>query len=252
MNRTLNMPTQQLRQKLESSDSGMSNQRITFEVCIDSVAGALAAKEGGGDRLELCSALSEGGLTPSYGLVQQVIAATDLPVMMMIRPRGGNFVYSPAEIEVMLADIEAAKSLGVAGVVLGCLDAENNIDVELNRKLHERCGTLSATFHRAFDEVADPMLALSQIRELGFDRILTSGLEPSAEAGVGMIRRLVEASGELTIMPGAGVRPGNARQIIDATGAIEIHGTASEPDPSQPSLKITSAETVRAIRGKLD
>ena len=233
-------------------DGGMSNQRITFEVCIDSVAGALAAKDGGGDRLELCSALSEGGLTPSYGLVQKVVSATDLPVMMMIRPRGDNFVYSPSEIDVMVAEIVAAKSLGVAGVVFGCLDAENEVDINVNRKLLESCGTLSATFHRAFDEVADPMLALSRIRDLGFDRILTSGLAPSAEEGVATIRQLVEASGELVIMPGAGVRPENAGQIIAATGAVEIHGTASEPDLSQPGFKLTSVDIVRAIREQLD
>ena len=230
----------------------MSNKSITFEVCIDSVAGALAAKEGGGDRLELCSALSEGGLTPSFGLVQKVVAATDLPVMMMIRPRGGNFVYTALETEVMLADIKAAKSLGVAGVVFGCLDADKSVDVERNRTLVDACDSLPATFHRAFDEVADPMHAFTQVRELGFTRILTSGLASSAEEGITVIRRLVEESGELTIMPGSGVRPENARQIINATGAIEIHGTASEADASQPGFKVTSVSTVAAIRQQLD
>ena len=226
--------------------------RITFEVCIDSVAGARAAEQGGGDRLELCSALSEGGLTPSIGLVQQVALAANLPIMMMIRPRGGNFVYDDSEIRVMMDDIQAAKSLNVHGVVFGCLDPNRRIDLDLNRRLLACCRPLSATFHRAFDEVADPLQALAEIRQIGFDRVLTSGTAPTALAGVDLLRKLVAAAGDVVVMPGAGVRPENAATIIAGCGAREIHGTASETHPLQSSLRITSVETVASVRSALD
>lgn len=230
----------------------MNKVPITFEVCIDSVAGALAAKQGGGDRLELCGDLSVGGVTPDFELVREVLAATDLPIMMMIRPRGGSFIYTPDEIKQMLAEIDAAKKLGVTGVVFGCLTAENKIDVALTQQLIDRARPLSVTIHRAFDEVTDPMQALTDVRNLGADRILTSGLAPTAAEGTDVLKRLIEKAGNVIIMPGAGVRPENARQILAETGATEIHGTASEPDADQPTGKATSADTVRAIREQCD
>ena len=219
-----------------------------FEVCIDSVAGAVAAEQGGADRLELCSALSEGGLTPSCGLVQKVVETTNLPVMMMIRPRGGNFVYSESEVSVMLADIDAAKTLKVAGVVFGCLSNDQEVDSRLCEKLLGCCDSLSATFHRAFDEVADPISSLAIVERLGFERVLTSGQAPTAVEGMPVLKSLVASAGDLIVMPGAGVRPENAGTIIAQCGATEIHGTASELDTAQPSLRVTSVATVRAIR----
>ncbi len=224
----------------------MSN--VLFEVCIDSVDGAIAATRGGADRLELCSALSEGGITPSFGLVQSVLEQTHLPVMMMIRPRGGSFVYSADEVAVMLRDIALAQKLGVAGVVFGCLEGDGALDIPTNETLIEAARPLAVTFHRAFDEAAvDPLAALDQLKGMGVDRLLTSGQKPSAEEGVERIRELIPRSDKVAVMPGAGVRPENAAEIIHATGATEIHGTASR-FCDQLQRKVTCEETVRAIR----
>jgi len=230
----------------------MTNRQITFEVCIDSVDGAVAAQAGGGDRLELCDALDVGGLTPSRKLIQGVLAATNLPVMIMIRPRAGSFIYTPEEAEQMQTDISMAKELGVAGVVFGCLDENRMIETSLGARLLEQARPLSVTFHRAFDNVADPLESLSQLEDLGVDRVLTSGLAPSAAEGTELLRQMVAQSKNVIIMPGAGLRPDNARDIRLRTGATEFHGTASEPDSSQPSGRTTSEDTVRAIRRQLE
>ena len=225
---------------------------ITLEVCIDSVEGALTATRGGADRLELCSALSEGGITPSYGLVEGVRAATNLPVMMMIRCRGGSFVYSQLELDVMLKDIEMAKSLGVQGVVFGVLTEQNEIDHDSNSYLVQAARPLEVTFHRAFDEPGvDSQSALRALRELGVDRLLSSGQRPSAAEGVELLADLVSSQPALAVMPGAGVRPENAAKIIQATNAREIHGTASRFCNSL-QRRITCEDTVRQIRNELD
>lgn len=226
--------------------------RITFEVCIDSVEGALAATRGGGDRLELCSALSEGGITPSYGLVRRVLDVTSLPVMMMIRCRAGNFVYSDAELEVMQRDIEVAKQLGVYGVVFGVLTEDHKVDREINQQLIDAARPMHVTFHRAFDEPsvrADA--AMSTLQQLGVDRLLTSGQQDSAEKGVLRIQEMVTQNEKLIVMPGAGVRPENAAEIIRVSGAREIHGTASGYCEARKH-RVTSEETVRQIREALD
>lgn len=224
----------------------MSN--VSLEVCIDSVEGAIAATRGGADRLELCSALSEGGITPSYGLVQSVLEQTSLPVMMMIRPRGGSFVYSAEEVAVMLRDIELAKKLGVAGVVFGCLLCDGTLDLPTNETLVQTSRPLLVTFHRAFDEEpVDPFTTFDQLRDLEVDRLLTSGQQPGAAEGVELVRELVTRTEDLVVMPGAGVRPENAAEIIRATGATEIHGTASR-FCDERKRKVTCEATVRAIR----
>lgn len=230
----------------------MNPSPITFEVCIDSVEGAVAAKRGGADRLELCSALSEGGITPSYGLVQRVVATVDLPVMMMIRCRGGSFVYSDQELDVMLHDIEIAKTIGVHGVVFGILRDDDQIQLEANQQLIQAARPLEVTFHRAFDEPAvDAQATIVQLQNLGITRLLTSGQKDSAAEGVELIANLVKQSERVSIMPGAGVRPENAKGIIQATNAREIHGTASRFCDSR-QRKVTCEETVRAIRTQLD
>lgn len=222
-----------------------SSSRVTFEVCIDSVANAIVAEQGGGDRLELCSALSEGGITPSAGLIEQVMKITSLPVMVMIRPRGGSFVYSDSEANVMLGDIALAKRFGVAGVVFGALTNDGKIDEPLNRRLLDAARPLSVTFHRAFDEVSDPLSALEQLNQLGFDRLLTSGQEETALAGANLISGLMKLTECMEIIAGAGVRPENAAAILEKTGVREIHGTAS-------TSGVTCRATVKAIRNAID
>lgn len=228
------------------------NAPIVFEVCIDSVEGALAAARGGADRLELCSALSEGGITPSHGLVQRVRDTTSLPVMMMIRCRGGSFHYDRPELETMLADIEHGIRIGVTGFVFGALRTDATVDADSCRAILSVAGDYPVTFHRAFDEPGvDAGNALREIEQLGFRRLLTSGQFPSAVEGMAKISDFVTQVGELVIMPGAGVRPENAGHIIESTQAIEIHGTASE-FCEESRRNRTSERTVRAIREALD
>lgn len=230
----------------------MNRHPITLEICIDSVDGAVAAARGGADRLELCSALSEGGITPSYGLVRQVTTNVDLPVMMMIRCRGGSFVYSERELAVMRDDIDAAKSLGVRGVVFGVLTRDGSIDLLANQRLVEAARPLEVTFHRAFDEPGvDAQTASRTLEQLGVERLLTSGQQNSAVEGADLIAKIVSQRGNVTIMPGAGVRPENVAELIRATGAREIHGTASR-FCGELQRRITCTETVRAIRIRID
>lgn len=197
----------------------------SLEVCVDTLECAIAASEVGASRIELCAALSEGGLTPSMGLMQ---AAAQLPIQVyaMIRPRAGGFQYSNAEIELMKADISAAKSAGLAGVVFGVLNADATLDMALNAALLDFAEPLKCTLHRAFDEVPDPILALEQAIELGFERILTSGQQPSVTDGVDLIARLVKiARGRISIMPGAGVTVDNVAEIVEKTGVNEVHSS---------------------------
>ena len=235
---------------------------MILEICIDSIESALAAKEGGADRLEVCSSLSAGGTTPSIGLVQQCIKLTQLPTMMMIRPHDGCFVYSEHDIETMLLNIESAKTIGASGVVFGCLNSNGSIEINQCRRLLNAAGSLQTTFHRAFDVGRSPRAMLSELIELGFDRVLTSGQAESAEVGRQLIADLVSvASGKVVIMAGAGITPTNARAIMDATGVAELHASASvsksldesageSKSPVQFGLsrRVTSACTVREIR----
>lgn len=230
----------------------MSGSRITLEICIDSVTGALAAARGGADRLELCSALSEGGITPSYGLVQQVLTVCDLPVMMMIRCRGGGFVYSEEEIQVLLRDIQVAQSLGVQGVVVGALTEHHEIDMQTTRRLVEAAQPMEVTFHRAFDEPGVSAEAtLDALHTLGVTRLLTSGQQASAVEGTSRIAELVKQSTGVSVMPGAGVRPENVASIIERTQAREIHGTFSR-FCERLQRPVTCEATVRKARETLD
>ncbi len=224
----------------------------TLEICIDSVAGAVAAAEAGADRLEVCTALSEGGLTPSHGLIGAVVNRVALPVMVMIRPRGGDFVYSDEELDVMLRDIQAAKSLGARGVVFGVLTEAGNISLDANRRLLSAARPLEATFHRAFDFTSDPHVALEQLKQMGFDRVLTSGQQATAEAGISLLKQLNASATHPIIIAGSGVRPENAARIVRETKVREIHGSASTQCPGDPHRRITSAAIVQAIRAAID
>jgi copper homeostasis protein len=207
--------------------------RLTAEICIDSVEGAIAASEAGADRVELCANLLEGGTTPSLGLMETTIARAKLPVQVMIRPRGGDFLYSDIEIEMMLRDIAAAKVARAGGVVFGCLTTDGRIDSALAQRLMAAARPLSVTFHRAFDVARDPVEALQTLIGLGVDRLLTSGQEPNALEGSPLIRRLIElAAGRIIVMPGGGITARNVGRVLQETGASEIHFAALSESPS--------------------
>ena len=198
-----------------------------LEICIDGVASARAAAAGGADRVELCANLPEGGTTPSAGMIRAVRAAFHGGLMVIIRPRGYDFLYSPDELEVMLHDIRTARELGADGVVFGCLTAEGRVDQSRCERLMEAAGSMDITFHRAFDMSRDLGEALEDIAKLSIKRILTSGGKPDVPAGISIIASLVRKAGErLSIMPGGGVTEKNLADIIRATGVREIHLSA--------------------------
>ena len=201
-----------------------------FEICANSVASCIAAQEGGADRVELCSGIPEGGTTPSFGMIRKARASIDIGLNVIIRPRGGDFLYSEDELEEMSHDIGIAEELGADGLVIGCLTKEGNIDKKAMSILMEAAGNLPVTFHRAFDHSADPLKALEDIIELGCARILTSGCRPTALEGADLLAQLVEKAGDrIIIMPGCGVNEDNIAEIARLSGAREFHFSAREP-----------------------
>ncbi|MBO7604772.1 MAG: copper homeostasis protein CutC [Bacteroidales bacterium] len=200
---------------------------IIFECCCQSVRDAVEAQEGGARRIELCSRLEVGGVSPSERLIAEVLEAVSIPVNVLVRPREGNFCYSPSEAEEILEHIAICKRLKVNGVVIGALTPDGQIDVPLVSRFIRAARPLEVTFHRAFDECAEPRTALEDIIALGCDTLLTSGHAPSALEGCALIASLVEqAAGRISIMPGAGINPSNIRQIVLTTGAGQYHGSA--------------------------
>jgi copper homeostasis protein len=205
-----------------------------LEVAANSVASALAAEAGGAARVELCSALDVGGLTPSHAAIATACERLRIPVHVLIRPRAGDFVFDDLEYEVMQRDIEVCKALGCAGVVLGVLTAEADVDVPRSRSLRNTAGGMSVTFHRAFDVTRDPERALDAIIAIGCDRLLTSGQQVGAHAGAPLIRKLIgQAGGRITIMPGGGITAQNIAAIAQATGAREFHASAKTRVPTR-------------------
>ncbi|MBR2063116.1 MAG: copper homeostasis protein CutC [Bacteroidales bacterium] len=201
-----------------------------FEICANSVASCMAAQEGGADRVELCSGIPEGGTTPSFGMIRSARKSIDIALNVIIRPRGGDFLYSPDELKEMVYDIQMAKELGADGVVFGCLTKEGHVDKKAMALLMEAADGLPVTFHRAFDHTADPMLALEDIIDLGCARILTSGCRPTAMEGAALLSQLVkEAGGRIIIMPGCGVNERNIAELARLSGAREFHFSAREP-----------------------
>lgn len=200
---------------------------VHLEVCIDDIASLEACANGGADRVELCSALDLGGLTPSPGLIA-VAAKSPVPVRAMIRPRAGDFCFTEAEADVMLADIAAIRAVGLAGVVLGATTAMNELDRALLTRLVAAADGLGKTLHRAVDLLADPVVAVDLAIDLGFDCILTSGGALTAEAGAAAIAAMVKrAAGRIDIMAGSGVRPENAAAIRRATRVDWLHSSCS-------------------------
>ncbi|THH41301.1 copper homeostasis protein CutC [Neolewinella litorea] len=200
--------------------------RPLFEVCLQGVDDVFAAQAGGADRVELCAALIEGGLTPSYGTVAASLEA-GIEIMAMIRPRGGDFDYSSRELDAMERDIHAFRDLGITGVVFGMLTPEGHVARAQVQRMVKAAGPMQTTFHRAFDVCLDPLETLEELAALGVDRILTSGQRSTVPEGIALIRELIERAGDrITIMPGCGITPENVKQIIDLTDAREFHATA--------------------------
>ena len=200
--------------------------RPKIEVCVDSVSGALAAEAGGADRLELCANLQQGGTTPSSGLLAAVRAATQLPLMVMIRPRPGDFCYDDQELDVMQRDIAAALTAGATGIVIGALLPNGDIDRRVTGAL-VAAASAPVTFHRAFDLARDPQASLEVLIELGVERLLTSGQQPSASQGAANIAAWIrQVAGRLVVMPGCGVDESTIQPILKETGASEVHFSA--------------------------
>lgn len=204
-----------------------------LEICVDSLESAIAAQTGGAQRIELCAALAEGGLTPSLGLLRAVRARVSMGVNVMIRPRGGDFLYSEDEVAIMRTDIALAAEAGADGVVLGLLTEYGDVDRERTRALIELARPMEVTFHRALDMTRDPQAALEDIILAGADRVLTSGAEPTAQLGRHRIQALVRAGGDrIKVMAGGGVRPGNVQQIARESGVCEFHAALRHATPS--------------------
>jgi copper homeostasis protein len=200
-----------------------------LEVCVESVEGAMAAQEGGADRVELCANLLEGGTTPSAGSILQARRNLDITLQVMIRPRGGDFCYSATEFAVMKLDIETARNAGAHGVVIGMLREDGSVDEARTQALTELARPMSVTFHRAFDMARDPFQALETLSALGIDRILTSGQESSVLEGLNLIADLVrQADNRIIIMPGGGITERNFSRIVERSGAREFHVAALE------------------------
>lgn len=223
---------------------------ITLEVIALTVEDALAAEAGGADRLELVCALTEGGLTPSYGMIEAICRAVRIPVYVMIRPRGGGFVYTPTEADVMVRDAAVARDLGASGVVVGALTPGGDMDVQTVRRVLAAC-RLPATFHRAFELLPDKSGALRKLAQLtGVERVLTSGGFGDPLSGAGLLRELVSWGGPIEVMVGAGVTLENAGAVVRATGARAIHTGTAVREPQAP-LAPVSAERVRRLRQTL-
>lgn len=243
--------------------------RPQLEICCGTIGSVYAAREGGADRVELCSGLEEGGLTPSLGFIRAAVRVEDIRTHVLIRPRGGDFLYAPSDVRLMMEDVRAAREAGAHGVVIGALTAEGEVDIPAVRALIAEADGMSLTFHRAFDMCRNPEKALEDLVSLGFDRILTSGQAATAEAGIPLLHRLVkQAAGRINIMAGCGVSPSNAARILRESGAREIHASArtlvksrmawrrdgvnmGAAGADEYAFRETSAEIVRQIRSEI-
>jgi copper homeostasis protein len=218
------------------------------EACVDSVEGALAAERAGASRLELCANLGEGGTTPSAGMVRAVLQRVAVPVFAMVRPRGGDFLYTAEEIEVMLRDAESLKASGVHGIVSGALHPDGSVDDDGTSALIEASHPLPFTFHRALDVSRDLDEALGVLIALGVARVLTSGGAATAAEGMERLARLVRLAGErLIVMAGGGVRRHNAASIVAGTGAREVHLRAASRVESRMTYRAPSVRIAQPI-----
>lgn len=229
---------------------------MLLEVCANSFQSAVNANDAGAHRIELCQELSVGGITPSFGLIKEVISAIDIPVYVLIRPRAGNFVYSDAEFQIMKQDIQACKELGCHGIVSGILNSDNTIDIERTQELVELSKPLAFTFHRAFDEVEKPKAAIQQLMHLNIDRVLTSGQEASAEYGIELLKELhAIANDKIIILAGGGVSSNNVSKFQNL-GLKEVHASASSTLTTEDSLfsvplTFSDKEKIKAILNEI-
>ena len=214
---------------------------ITLEICLESVDSVIASDRGGAQRVELCANLLEGGTTPSAGTIQTARENAKIAINVMIRPRGGDFLYTDAEFASMQHDIRTAKALGADGIVLGLLRPDGTVEVERTRQLVELAKPLPVTFHRAIDVSRDLLEALEDVISAGAACVLTSGGQPSVVDGAAMVARMVEAArGRIIVMPGSGIRPDNVLSILKMTGAREVHMALEEE--TQSGMQFRKAE----------
>ena len=217
--------------------------KVILEIAAFSIEAALNALAAGADRIEFCENPMEGGTTPSYGSLLLLSQITKQPVFPIIRPRGGDFLYTDREFQVMQNDLMACKQLGFKGAVIGLLNADGTIDTKRTAALVQAAGNMELSFHRAFDRCKDPFVALEQLIDLGCKRILTSGQVPNVVNAIPMIQTLVEkANDRIVILPGSGVRADNIAGIVTATGAKEMHSSArkamaSKMEFNQPTMQ---------------
>ena len=242
---------------------------MRFEICVDSTAGVRAAKAAGADRVELCGNLLEGGVTPSLGAIRQARTVAGIGLHVIIRPRGGDFLFEDDDFAIMRADIEAAKAEGADGVVIGVLTAAGTVDAERTRELIALARPLAVTFHRAFDMTPEPFEALETLIGLGADRVLTSGQEATVLEGLPLITELVQRAGQrIIVMPGGGITVRNAVRIVAVAKPSEIHFAALEQAASPMQFRrqhvfmggelrppeydrlVTSAASIRSIMAK--
>lgn len=252
-----------IQNNIEMEDKQINAKRI-IEICANSAQSCIEAEAGGAARVELCASIPEGGTTPSLGEIRTAMLYTSaIDINVIIRPRGGDFLYTPTEILSMMMDIGMAGELGVHGVVFGCLTADGDIDLHLLHQLVSAAKPMSVTFHRAFDVCRDPFTALEQLIDAGVDRILTSGQKATAVEGIPLIAELVDrAAGRIIIMPGSGVREDNIAMIEARTGAKEFHTSArsivhsgmkyrNENVPMGSAAVTSEFETVQTDRHKV-
>jgi copper homeostasis protein len=207
---------------------------ILIEACVDSLQGAVVAAQAGADRLELNSALELDGLTPSMGLVDQVMAAVSIPVITMCRPRSGDFCYSACEWRVMMADAAALADRGIAGIAFGCLNADHQIDRQRIEEMRARFSSITLVFHKAFDAILDPINGATQLANLGINRLMTSGRCRCSYEGAAQIRAIVSAAqGRIEVIPAGGVTSANAADIVAQTGVDQLHGSFSGGKPQE-------------------
>jgi copper homeostasis protein len=208
-------------------------RRVPIEICVEGIDGLVAAHEAGGDRVELCASLLEGGLTPSMGTIRRAKALDLVPFHPIIRPRGGDFLYSELEFQTMLDDVAECREIGVAGVVFGCLTAEGTYDEPRMKALREAAGPLSTTSHRAFDMTRDPEEAIEALVRCGIDRVLTSGQRDTAVEGIDILARTVKAAaGRIKIMVCGALDEHNIAEVLERSGADEAHFASPVTVPS--------------------
>jgi copper homeostasis protein len=222
-------------------------KNVLVEVCVDSVESAMAAQEGGADRIELCDNLVEGGTTPSAGTIAACRKRLSIPIFVLVRPRGGDFLFSDVELEVVLRDIASAREQGADGVVIGALRADGRVDEEKVSAMTRAAGTADVTFHRAFDVSRDADEALESLVRLGIPRVLTSGQSPTALEGAAALKAIVgRAAGRITVLAGGGVNEENVGRIAAETGVREVHvrGTSTVESRMQfRSPRVTMGKT---------